>query len=223
MSQPDDLQAAQARIVALEAELAECRASADTVARLRSEVELEAVRQEMKSARELYERNLAALRAEHAAEIELLSRASATHVDIAQVRIQAQLANAQQAATIAQDGRAAEVERLQALTQELEEEVDALSTFSREKAAAYYSARVAREQASVAAAQEARTRAKRELSKARAAAQNSGMRTAVEMAAIDAALARAESEYHASSEMVRDCEARLAQAQHKLDACKGAP
>jgi hypothetical protein len=222
MSQPDDLQAAQARISALEAELAECRASADTVARLRSEVELEAVRHEMKSARELYERNLAALRAEQAAEIELLSRASATHVDIAQVRIQAQLESARSAAMAAQDGSAAELERLQALNTELQAEVDALSTFSRDKALAYYSARVAQEQASVATAAETHQRAKKERSKARAVAQNSGMRTAVEMAAIDAALARAEAEYQRTGEVARECQARLARAQAKLDACQAA-
>ncbi|MCA9594986.1 MAG: hypothetical protein KC776_16810 [Myxococcales bacterium] len=222
MTQPDDPNAARARIKALEAELAEWRSRADpdTLARLRSEVELEAVRHELKSAKDLYERNLAALRTEHAAEIALITQASNTHVDIAKTRAEAQLASARQAAVLAHDGRDEEIARQKALIAELTEEVEVLSTFSREKAAAHYAARVAREEASVAAATEARVRAKKEVSKARAVAQNSGMRTAADMAAIDATLARAESAYHASAEVLRECEARLARAKAKLDACR---
>ncbi len=201
----DPLAAAEAKIAALEE------------ARLRAEAELEATRKETKAIRALHEHQLEALKAQHRASLELAT--ASTQAQIEQARVRAELDSVHSQAEHMEAERESYLNRLNALAAELSEEIEVLLTFSRDEAAAYYTERVAREEAVVASAEKTRDGARRELSKVQAHAQKSGHRTVAEMAEIDMALGFAKAQYHASEVEVRNAKTRLQDVRRKLDAC----
>lgn len=202
MNQRDPLQAAQSQINALTGELAQ-------------------VRKELKAIHSMHEHRLDQIKTQHAAELELARGTSQAQVQIAGARAAAEVASAR--ATVEGDAltRQSELERLEALINELSDEIDVLSTFSRERAAAFYAQRLERDRADLARAEQHRAEMKKALKVAKHQAQSSGLRTATDMASIDAALALASAQYQEADLLHADALARLADSEAKLAGAKG--
>ncbi|MEZ4219523.1 MAG: hypothetical protein R3B13_01250 [Polyangiaceae bacterium] len=202
MSREESLAQAQSKVRSLTAELAQ-------------------VRKELKAIHALHENRLAQIQAKHAAELELARGTSRAQVEIAGARAAAEVAVAKAQREDEELTRRTEYERLEALVNELSEEIDVLSTFSRERAAAFYEERVRRDQADVQRTEAQRKETKRALQQAKHHAQSSGLRTATDMAAIDAALALASAQFQEADLIYRDAAARLADSERKLAAARG--
>jgi hypothetical protein len=202
VNQRDPLRAAQSEIKALTGELAQ-------------------VRKELKAIHSVHEHRLAQINAQHAAELELARGTSLAQVQIAGVRAAAEVATARAAVEGDALTRQTEYERLEALINELSDEIDVLSTFSRERAAAFYQERVGRDRADLTRAEQHSAEMKKALRLAKHQAQSSGLRTATEMASIDAALALASAQFQEADLLRADAVARLADSEAKLAAASG--
>ncbi len=202
MSSPDPLLLAQEQINALTAEIVQ-------------------LRKELKAIHGVHESRIERMKAQHQAELELARGTGQAAAQIAGAKAAAEVAIARAEVQSDELTRQTEYERLEALLNELTEEISVLCTFSRENAVAFYTARVERDRAELARAEERRTAAKKARNKAKHRAQSSGSRNVAEMATIDANLALASAEFQEADLLRVDAQERLADSERKLSAARG--
>jgi hypothetical protein len=219
VSARDPLQAALAKIAALEAALAERPADEALGEPRRVELEQSALENEIDLLRERHAAQLAAMKTQHQAQLDAAT--VSTRAQIEHARMQSELQSVQLQAELVEYDRETYVGRLNALAVELSAEIDVLLSFSREEAAKFYSARVADEAAVLTRAEEAHATALRSLARKEAEAQASGQRTITQMAEIDMALNVSRAETHAAGVAVRDAKARLEALKKKLARSRG--
>jgi chromosome segregation ATPase len=219
LSIPDHLQAALTKVVELEAELSQWNAAdpEEDAARDRAQSEVADLKRALEEAQQEHSSTTEAQRARDLAQIEV--GAQSTRAQIERARIQGELQTVQLRAQLVEQDQETYLERLNALASELSEEIDILLSFSRERAASYYAARVERETEALERAEAAHHDAQRTLKKREAEARATGQRTIAKIQELDKAIEVARLEANAAGVAARDAKTRLELLQQKLERC----
>lgn len=219
MSTPDHLQAALAKIVELEAELAQWHPAdaEEDAARDRAQGEVAELKRELEAAHEEHSSSTEAQRARDLAQLEV--GAQSTRAQIERARLQGELQTIQMRAQLVEQDQESYLERLNALAAELSEEIDVLLSFSREQSAAYYAARVEKETKALTRAEKAHREARRTLKKCEAEARATGQRTIAKIQELDAAIEVARIAANAAGVAAREAKTRLELLEQKLARC----